>query len=86
MSIRVGYLNLNCYIKKVETLAIINQALGKSKKSKPKPKRPCFVCGVEPVESALSRHFLTHKDDTRISEALKLPKIEKIKAFNSFKK
>nr|XP_047132039.1 uncharacterized protein LOC124811030 isoform X2 [Hydra vulgaris] len=55
-----------------------------SKKSNPKPKRPCFICGVH--QSALSRHFLTHKSDPRICEAFKLSKIERRKAFDSFKK
>nr|XP_047126743.1 uncharacterized protein LOC124807965 isoform X2 [Hydra vulgaris] len=50
-----------------------------SKKSNPKPKRPCFICGVH--QSALSRHFLTHKSDPRICEAFKLSKIERRKAF-----
>nr|XP_047140924.1 uncharacterized protein LOC124815988 [Hydra vulgaris] len=55
-----------------------------SKKSNPKPKRPCFICGVH--QSALLRHFLTHKSDPRICEAFKLSKIERRKAFDSFKK
>ena len=50
-----------------------------------KPKRPCVFCGK--YQAQLNRHIkLKHSDNKEFKEALKLPKVLRLKKFDMFRK